>query len=148
MLRLNMSACCASFEGDRKHPKKQPCPAHGKACLEVSVRTIIHHLKAPWLWVPRARHYYFCADSACKIAYFGDDDSIILQSELRTHSGLQVPDGEALLCYCFGVSRADFERNPLSRDFVMAQTAAGLCSCATSNPSGRCCLKNFPDVEG
>jgi hypothetical protein len=27
---------------------------------------------------------------------------------------------------------------------VMAQTKAGLCSCDTSNPSGRCCLKDFP----
>ena len=142
-----MSACCASSEGARKPLKKQPCPAHGNACLEVSVRTIIHHIKAPWCWAPTARHYYFCADSACEIAYFGDDGSIILKSGLRTRRGVPVPDGDALLCYCFGVSRADFERDPLSREFVMAQTAAGLCSCATSNPSGRCCLKDFPDVQ-
>jgi len=49
-----------------------------------------------------------------------------------------------MLCYCFGVSSADFERNPATRDFVMAQTKANLCSCETSNPSGRCCLKDFP----
>ena len=49
-----------------------------------------------------------------------------------------------MLCYCFGVSRADFDRNPGTKDFVTAQTKAGLCACETSNPSGRCCLKDFP----
>jgi len=48
------------------------------------------------------------------------------------------------VCYCFGVSRSDFRNDPATKDYVIAQTKAGLCSCDTSNPSGRCCLKDFP----
>lgn len=74
----------------------------------------------------------------------GEDDSLISKSQLRARIGVKEHAGDDLLCYCFGVSKADFEREPDSRNFVMAQTKAGLCSCATSNPSGRCCLKDFP----
>jgi len=34
--------------------------------------------------------------------------------------------------------------DPGIRDFVVAQTRLGLCACDTRNPSGRCCLIDFP----
>jgi hypothetical protein len=111
--------------------------------FEVSVRTIIHHLKAPWAWAPSAKHYYFCDAPDCDVAYFGDDDSVILKSQLRTRIGVKERGGNDLLCYCFGVSRTDVERDPATREFVIAQTRIGACSCETSNPSGRCCLKDL-----
>ncbi len=110
----------------------------------MSVRTIAHHIKESWGWVPTAERYYFCDDAECDVAYFGGDDSVILKSQLRTRIGVKEQADDALLCYCFGISKADFERNPATKDFVMAQTKTGLCSCDTSNPSGRCCLKDFP----
>lgn len=108
------------------------------------MRTIAHHIKDSWGWTPTARHYYFCDDPECDVAYFGDDHSVVYKTRLRTRIGVKERAANDLLCYCFGVSWADFERNPATKDFVMAQTKAGLCSCETSNPSGRCCLKDFP----
>lgn len=139
-----MSDCCSSPEGDAKHPQKRRCPVNGVECSEVSARTIAHHVKESWRWVPSARHYYFCDDPECEVAYFGDDGSLVPKSRLRTRIGIKERTGDDLLCYCFGVSRADSERNPAIRGFVLKQTKAGLCSCETSNPSGRCCLKDFP----
>lgn len=124
---------------------KGRCPVDGRECSEVSARTIVHHLKEPWGWMPSAAHYYFCDAPDCDVAYFGDDDSVILKSQLRTRIGAKERGEHDLLCYCFGVSRADFARDPATRDFVVAQTRAGACSCETRNPSGRCCLKDFPE---
>ncbi len=76
--------------------------------------------------------------------YFGDDDSIILRSQLRTRVGVKGDAGDDLICYCYGLSKEDFQRNPTTKAFVIAQTKAGMCSCDTRNPSGRCCLKDFP----
>jgi len=70
------------------------------------------------------------------------------KSMLRTRVVAKEQDGDALLCHCFGVTKADFEREPSARDFVVEQTKAGRCSCQTSNPSGRCCLKDFPKPRG
>ena len=142
-----MSDCCTSPGCDGKNPKKGRCPATGKEYAEVSVRTITHHVKASWSWTPTARHYYFCDDPVFDIAYFGDDGSIIPKSGLRTRIGIKERNGDDFLCYCFGVSRADFVRDPAIKNFVIAQTKAGLCSCETSNPSGRCCLRKFPSPQ-
>jgi hypothetical protein len=133
------SSCCGDV-----HPKKHHCPVNGHEYSDVVARTIAHHLKNAWDWKPTANRYFFCDDPSCDVVYFGDDGSTILKTELRTSLGVKESSEDALLCYCFGVSKKDFQSAPANRDFVVAQTKAGLCSCETSNPSGRCCLKNFP----
>lgn len=142
-----MSTCCSSSGCDSAHPKKDRCPVNGLEYSEVSVRTISHHIKAPWAWEPSAEHYYFCDAQDCDVAYFGDDNSVVLKSQLRTRIEVKERAEHDLLCYCFGVSYADFERDPATREFVIAQTKTGVCSCETSNPSGRCCLKDFPKLS-
>ena len=139
-----MSNCCSSFNSGSVNPNTGRCPANGLEYSEVSVRTITHHIKESWAWAPSAKHYYICDAPDCDVAYFGDDSSVVLKSQLRTRIGAKEQTKHDLLCYCFGVSRGDFERDPTTRAFVIAQTKVGACSCETSNPSGRCCLKDFP----
>lgn len=98
------------------------------------------------LWRQTAKRFFFCDDPSCDVVYFGDDGSTILKQQLRTGVGVKEAGDNALLCYCFGVSRRDFQLDPSTRDFVVVQTKTGLCSCDTRNPSGRCCLKDFPKL--
>ncbi len=139
-----MSDCCTTSAGNTAHPGKHRCPLNGVEYSEVSRRTILHHIKDSWKWSGSATSYYFCDDPACDVVYFGSDDTVILKSQLRTLVGVKETASDARLCYCFGVTRADLEYDPAIRDYVAAQTKLGLCSCETSNPSGRCCLKDFP----
>ena len=141
---VHMSDCCSQSGCHSSHPKKHRCPANGQEYSEVSVRTIVHHIKESWSWLPSTSRYFFCDDPDCDVVYFGDDGSTIVMSQLRTRIGVKEKADDSLLCYCFGVSHSDFQRDPAIKDFVIAQTKAGLCSCETSNPSGRCCLKDFP----
>ena len=138
-----MSDCCTPA-GACEHPRRQPCPLCGREGAAVATRTILHHLLNAWAWQETAARHFFCDAPACAAVYFGDDGSVIRQAELRTHIGIKDTADDSLLCYCFGVSRADYRNAPATKDFVIAQTKAGLCSCDTSNPSGRCCLKDFP----
>lgn len=139
-----MSNCCSPAGQDGGRRNKHKCPANGRSYPEVSLRTIAHHIKAPWAWQAAAARYFFCDDPDCEVAYFGDDGSTVLESQLRTSLGVKDDSGHRLVCYCFGISKAEAEQNPATRDYVVAQTKAGLCSCEVSNPSGRCCLKDFP----
>lgn len=139
-----MNNCCSPNGSDSAQDRKGRCPANGREYAVVAVRTIIHHIKNAWTWTPTAKQYYFCDAPDCDVAYFGDDNSVVLKSQLRTRIGVKEQTEQDMLCYCFGVSRADFERDPTTREFVIAQTKAGACSCETSNPSGRCCLKDLP----
>lgn len=140
----HMADCCSSSDCKTAHPNRHRCPANGVEYAEVPARTIAHHIEHPWQWGGKAQRYFFCDDPACEVVYFGEDDSVILKSQLRTAVGVKETIDEAMLCYCFGVTRADALNDSGIRDFVVAQTKLGLCSCDTSNPSGRCCLKDFP----
>lgn len=137
-----MNDCCIS-ESKVAYPKKRICPNCGIESTEVSARTIAHHIKQSWKWSDDERHFYFCAHSDCDIVYFSDADSVIPKSQLRTLVGVKEAASDTLVCYCFGVSKAEAKSDPGIRDFVVNQTKLGLCSCDTSNPSGRCCLINF-----
>lgn len=60
---------------------------------------------------------------------------------------------EEILCYCYNITYGKVlgEIEALgystSRAYVKEQTQAGDCACKTKNPSGKCCLKDFPDDE-
>ena len=139
-----MADCCLTTESKVAHPKKRCCPGNGVEGTEVSAKTISHHIKQAWKWKDNGTRYYFCAKPDCDIVYFGDDDSVILKSELRAPVGVKEASIDALACYCFGVTKADAQNDPGIREYVMLQTKHAQCSCDVSNPSGRCCLKDFP----
>ena len=143
-LDQKMGSCCYSETCRTAEKKRRSCPVNGTECLSVATRTIAHHLKQPWRWTVRDQNYYFCEDPECEVAYFADDDSVILTSQLRTEVGVKTPHDDALLCYCFGITKSDAKRDPSIREYVVQQTSNKVCSCETSNPSGRCCLKDFP----
>ena len=141
-----MKDCCASRDIVAS-PRKCICPAHGKECAEVSLQTILHHIKHAWRWEAKMQAYYFCEDPDCDVVYFGEDGSRILRHEVRGIVGIKDRSPAAPVCYCFGVSRADARADPAIRNYVIEKTRDGLCSCTSSNPSGRCCLKDFPRPE-
>lgn len=142
-----MKNCCSDSDCKNTSLKKYRCPVNLIKYPEVSVQTIIHHINKPWEWKPKAKHYYFCNDSSCYVAYFGDNGDIIPKTQLRSHSEQASFPQSELLCYCFGITTSDVTDQPSIRDFVIEQTKKGLCSCKTHNPSGLCCLKNFPKPE-
>ena len=139
-----MSDCCSTTEIKAANPKKRCCPENGLAGTEVTAKTISHHLKQAWKWKSDGIRYFFCSDPECGVVYFGDDDSTITKTQLRTTVGVKETSKDALACYCFGVSKADAINDPSIREYVMSQTKLAQCSCEVSNPSGRCCLKDFP----
>ncbi len=142
-----MSDCCSSNQCESSKKKRHRCPNNGIEYQEVAVRTIKHHIKRAWEWEPGNKRYYFCEDPECEVVYFADDDSVILTSQLHTKVGIKTADDAALACYCFGITMADAKSDPKVRQYVIEQTKNGECSCDTSNPSGRCCLKDFPRTQ-
>ena len=136
-----MTDCC---ESSCNPPKKYRCPVNGKEYGSVSIKTILHHLNEPWERNLESKAYYFCTDSECDVVYFGQDNSVISKNELRTKVGVKETEPDRAVCYCFGVSYSAATKNTTIVNFVKDKTKKALCSCETSNPSGRCCLKDFP----
>lgn len=142
-----MSNCCHSECVAQSPSRTHVCPVNGQEYKSIALKTVLHHIKSPWDWSEKGQGYYFCDDPDCDVVYFGEDDSVITRSEIRTVVGIKECKPDALTCYCFGVSNLEAQQHPAIRDFIVDKTKSGLCSCDTSNPSGRCCLKDFPGTE-
>ena len=81
------------------------------------------------------------------MVYFGLDGSVINKSELRIKVGVKEKTNDAQICYCFGVSKALAIQNSDIKAYVIQQTKEKNCACDIRNPSGRCCLKDFPKAQ-
>lgn len=138
-----MTDCCSPSNDSVKQPRQYMCPVNGKVYKSVSATTILHHIEKPWNWSAKEQGYYFCDDPDCDVVYFGEDGSIITKNSLRTDVGIKENEADSMVCYCFGVSKAA-STNPSIKEFVVTKTKEQLCECSTRNPSGRCCLKDFP----
>ena len=144
-----MNDCCNMKEiaGEGTHDsrtEKHACPVNGKRYASVHRKTLLHHILHPWEYTIVEQEYYFCTDPDCDVVYYGEDDSVIRSDELRMTIWQKSKDKRDAICYCFGVTKALAMLDKNIKNFVTQQTKDSLCSCETSNPSGRCCLKDFP----
>jgi len=145
-----MSDCCNNQESENKIftqkslPRKFTCPKNEQQYIEVEKKTIFQHVKSPWKNPLQEDKYYFCDDPDCDVVYFGLNGSLIHKSELRTIIGKKEQNENALVCYCFGVTKVLAAQNAEIKTYVTQQTKEKNCACEVRNPSGRCCLKDFP----
>lgn len=145
-----MSDCCGntcsnnSANEQNSLPRKFACPVNAQQYIEVEKKTILQHIKSPWENNLQEEKYYFCDDPNCDVVYFGLKGSVINKTELRTLIGKKEESEDALVCYCFGVSKALAAQNAKIKTYVTQQTKEKNCACDVRNPSGRCCLKDFP----
>lgn len=122
----------------------QLCPECTEAGALVSQQTMIHQLKLPWKEQGSKEGYFFCANKRCDIVYFADSNLCFKTKDLRQKVGVKSADDDELICYCFDVSFAEAKKDGSAKAYVIAQTKAGQCACKVRNPSGSCCLKDFP----
>ena len=141
-----MTPCDSTTSCDTS-PKKANCPLNGQAYSQVSLRTVLHHVTKPWQRTLRSQAYYFCDDPDCEVVYFGDDQQLIRQDELRLTVGQKSRSPDKYICYCFDIRMTDLQvggDHEKLKAFVVGQTRDSTCDCEIRNPSGRCCLKDFP----
>jgi len=139
-----MSDCCSSNSQKKTRLAKLTCPVCHLKSTGVSFKTMLHHIKNPWLGKLNEQQYYFCNTPTCNVVYHSEQGAVIDKLEVRTVIGTKEQNENALICYCFGVSKNDAAINNDAREFVIKQTKESVCSCDTANPSGKCCLKDFP----
>jgi len=139
-----MSCCC-----DAKPKKGRAiCSACGEHCFSVSRQTMLHQVQFPDNQSIPKGDYAFCANKECHVGYFSTVN-MIPKSLLRA---FQV-DQPAMLCHCFDISESVYRaalQSGLSeaiKAFVAQQTKARVCACESRNPSGRCCLVSFKQME-
>jgi len=139
-----MSNCCAKKPDENK---RHTCPENKTAYGKVPYQTVLLHIKEAWKSNIKEQAYYFCDAPDCEVVYFAADNSIIKKDQLKTKVGIKETSDDALICYCFDVSRIVAQTDSTAKEFVIEKTKHALCSCQTQNPSGKCCLKDFPKLN-
>ncbi len=143
--RLIMSSSCCHSSTKKVH---DTCPECEKECFPVSRQTMLHQLQFPNNQSLPEGDYLFCANQHCTVGYFSIS-AVIPKSQLRAFQS----DRKPMLCHCFDISGpvyraalADGTAKAI-KAFVVEQTKAALCACESRNPSGRCCLADFRQME-
>lgn len=142
-----MSDCCGSTCESKPKTLKCECPACGQVALDVSTRAMLQHIKDVWRYDISDEQYYFCRTEDCDVVYFTENDETISKTDIRTRIGIKEQEDSELICYCFGVNKAVAATDKKAKEFVVKQTKDSICACETANPSGRCCLKDFPKFK-
>jgi len=140
-----MSASCCHTSTKKG---RSICPSCGQSCFPVSKKTILQQVGFPDNQSIAECGYTFCANRDCVIGYFSISDKIP-KARLRAFRF----DQETMICHCFDISESVY-RAALTdgtaeamKAFVVQQTKDGLCACEFRNPSGRCCLVDFRQIE-
>lgn len=138
---------CNCCETNKKPPHKLTCPACQQLGDSVGTTTLLHHISTPWKQTLSDEQYYFCSQKGCEVVYFSAKGDPFTEVELRQQVGQKSTSETRTLCYCFDVRQehlASADSLQLCREFIIEKTRKKLCSCETHNPSGRCCLHDFP----
>lgn len=141
-----MTTCCSV---DKHSSVQGQCPACRTACKAVPMTTLYHQVKFPDNVSIPEDDYYFCHEPTCDVGYFGEKSALIKKSQLREAQHIEA----GWLCYCFDISKTAYlsalenQCGAMIKNFIIKQTKAGSCACASRNPSGQCCLADFKRLE-
>ncbi len=109
--------------------------------MPVEAITVLHHAEQPWA-LELEDQWWVCENPDCDQVYVNEHQQLS-QAQLRDLPAGKQADEHALVCFCFGVTRAQ-ATEPAVREFVVQMTRNNRCDCTIRNPAGRCCLKDFP----
>ena len=147
-----MGNCCLPGSEEVRADAKQvaQCPSCGAAAKPVARITLMHQVVAPLNQKLPSDAFFFCSGAACKAVYFSEGGVVIDSSQVRWAVGQKSTDADRMICYCFGVTHSgvmeEIEQTgcSCSKTFVVEQTRLKNCACEIRNPSGKCCLREFP----
>ncbi len=122
----------------------------GSVGRPVERQTLLFQLKHSQLMTLEETSFHFCANAGCDVVYFGDDGSVYKKDHVRQEVGQKSTSPDRTICYCFDVTESTVMKElsetgeSESKAFVMEQVKQKQCACEVRNPSGQCCLKDFP----
>lgn len=132
-----------AFGRDDTAPRCPRCGSTGRVVSEETVAAILVPAAAARLAGAETR---FCATRDCAAVYYSGDGRIAEKSEATVRIGAKETHDPVPLCYCFGFSLADVQRDVASTgdstipERIQAEIRAGRCACRRKNPAGMCCL--------
>ena len=144
-----MPDCCLEKVTAVSTPGASACAGCGRTGRRVSMLTLKHMVKPQFLGMVTKPGFMFCSSADCEVVYFHADGEQLRKTDVRVRVGIKEAEEPALLCYCFGFTRAmvlEQLREAGHCDIpklISEGVKAGRCACEVRNPQGCCCLGNI-----
>lgn len=138
--------CCAAVDTTDVEPAAAACPSCGAVGRLVPDATIVSMLPRESALRLLGLERRFCKTPSCSVLYYGPGGRSVDKREARVRVAVKEGSPPMTVCYCFGVSAEDLQREvgelgeAPSRDRIKREIRAGTCDCERKNPSGSCCL--------
>ncbi len=140
--------CCAE---PSTHSSQTSCPKCGQAGKKVDEVTLKSLLGSSALERRSETAHRFCSTPSCPVVYFGASESFTTD-EVTVPVFQKHPAPETPVCYCFGITIEDVQKDVLTTDRpsiekrIRSLVKADRCACELRNPQGSCCLGNVGQV--
>ena len=137
--------CCAPDDPSAECARV-PCPGCGRVGRPVAAVTVEAILRPGCAAGLRDAGPRFCRTQDCGVLYYGSDGRSAHKQDAIVRVGLKESCDPLPVCYCFGFSRADIERELAETGGctiaarITSEVRAGNCACEIKNPAGACCL--------
>jgi hypothetical protein len=138
--------CCLVTE-QTNAPARAECPVSKTSSRRVQHRTVEHLVNAEKRGLIADVQYYFCADPACDVVYFSNQDAApFTKDDLLVKVFAKDRGDDVNACYCYDWTRARIKeqiarmgKSTASLE-IAKEVKAGRCLCDVKNPKGVCCL--------
>jgi hypothetical protein len=147
-----MGDCCLGKVEDARQEKLKvlECPQCQGLMKPIDRNVLIHQVMAPLNQSIPVEIFFFCSKTNCRAVYFSPSGFVVETTDMRYEISEKLASEERTICYCYGITYRQVvneikkDGHSTSKEFVVEQTKLKNCACDVRNPSGRCCLKEFP----
>jgi hypothetical protein len=101
-----MTNCCSEKPKAPMEQRAAVCAACWKTGRPVTILTLKQMVKPQFLEMVSKPGFRFCASPDRDVVYYHPDGDQLRTADLRVRVGIKEADESALLCYCFGFTRA------------------------------------------
>lgn len=125
------------------------CPLCNKPGQNVPQETVASMVQGG---CPEGSVFWICLTSNCRAAYYGENEEVWLQEQVRVPIAFKDGAKPKYVCYCSGVTEQDIINAVLSKKAVTLAQAIEVTgamrngNCLTNNPAGKCCSSDFKEV--
>jgi len=124
------------------------CNLSGEKVNEKTVNSLLTIKKA----LQENTNYYLCFSKDCDVAYYNEDDNIILISEIKVPIWFKNDANPKYICYCSKVTEEEIvdaivnKNCKTVKDVVKNTNAMKISNCAINSPTGKCCSRQINDL--
>jgi len=147
-----MRDCCLEKAEDSRQEKLPvlECRQCQGLMKPIHRNVLIHQVTSPLNQSIPVETFFFCSEISCPVVYVSPSGFVVETSDMRYAVSEKSACEERTICYCYGITYSQVvneiakKGRSASKAFVIEQTQLKNCACDVRNPSGRCCLKEFP----